>query len=121
MEAKANLERRVHHLKEVGREYDERNAEESSNRVHSLRQMTVDLLRQLQSLGEVRDLDISEGVDFYDEVRRFEIDLIECALAHTGGHQRRAAKLLKLKVTTLNSKIKHYNIRLNALAGAPDE
>jgi hypothetical protein len=35
----------------------------------------------------------------------------------TAGHQRQAARLLKLKVTTLNSKIKHYNIGLNAFAG----
>jgi DNA-binding NtrC family response regulator len=43
-------------------------------------------------------------------VSRFEIDLIKRALLRTGGHQVQAAKLLNLKVTTLNSKIKHYNI-----------
>ena len=44
------------------------------------------------------------------ELREIEIDLIKRALFQTGGHQVQAAKLLNLKVTTLNSKIKHYNI-----------
>jgi DNA-binding NtrC family response regulator len=40
------------------------------------------------------------------KVRRFEIDLIRRALDQTGGHQSRAARLLGLNATTLNSKIK---------------
>jgi DNA-binding NtrC family response regulator len=49
-------------------------------------------------------------VNFYDQVRRFETDLIRRALDQTGGHQSRAARLLGLNATTLNSKIKTYNI-----------
>ena len=60
--------------------------------------------------------DVGRGVDFYDEVRRFEIILIERALLHSGGSQVRAASLLGLKTTTLNSKIKSYNINLKDLA-----
>jgi DNA-binding NtrC family response regulator len=60
--------------------------------------------------------DVGRGVDFYDEVRRFEILLIERALLHSGGSQVRAASLLGLKTTTLNSKIKGYNIDLEDLA-----
>ena len=51
-----------------------------------------------------------EGRSLHDEVREFEIELINSALARTHGHQRRAAGLLGLKVTTLNAKIKRYNI-----------
>jgi DNA-binding NtrC family response regulator len=58
--------------------------------------------------------DIGRGVNFYDEVRRFEIDLIRRALERTGGHQSRAARLLGMNATTLNSKIKTYNINLRA-------
>ena len=57
-------------------------------------------------------LDIGCGVNFYDEVRRFEIDLIRRALEQTSGHQSRAARLLGMNATTLNSKIKTYNINL---------
>jgi DNA-binding NtrC family response regulator len=57
-------------------------------------------------------LDIARGISFYDEVSRFEIELIRRALEITGGHQSRAAKLLGMNNTTLNSKIKVYNIKI---------
>ena len=62
------------------------------------------------SLGAVSE--IWRGINFYEEVRRFEIDLIRRALEQTGGHQSRAARLLGMNATTLNSKIKTYNINL---------
>jgi len=63
-----------------------------------------------ESEGKSGDIDLSRGVNFYDEVRKFETDLIRRALDQTGGHQSRAARLLGLNATTLNSKIKTYNI-----------
>ena len=62
--------------------------------------------------GASESIDLARGVNFYDEVRNFEIDLIRRALRQTGGHQSRAARLLGLNATTLNSKIKSYNIVL---------
>ena len=62
--------------------------------------------------GASENIDISRGANFYDEVRHFETDLIRRALDQTGGHQSRAARLLGLNATTLNSKIKNYNIVL---------
>jgi DNA-binding NtrC family response regulator len=62
------------------------------------------------SNGAVQD--IGRGINFYEEVRRFEIDLIRRALEQTSGHQSRAARLLGMNATTLNSKIKTYNINL---------
>ena len=82
----------------------------------TLKELTFRLLRELHSIGGVDSLSLENGLDFYDEVRRFEIDLIKRALFQTGGHQARAARLLHLKITTLNSKIKHYKIRLEDLA-----
>jgi DNA-binding NtrC family response regulator len=64
--------------------------------------------------GAASSIDVSRGINFYDEVRRFEIDLIRRALDQTGGHQSRAARLLGMNPTTLNSKIKTYNINLRA-------
>src|SRR4029453_10505297 len=49
-------------------------------------------------------------IDFYAEVRRFEIRLIRYALRKTGGSQTLAASLLCMKTTTLNSKIRAYQI-----------
>ena len=62
------------------------------------------------SEGASSETDLSRGVNFYEEVKRFEIDLLRRALEQTGGHQSRAARLLGLNATTLNSKIKTYNI-----------
>jgi DNA-binding NtrC family response regulator len=56
------------------------------------------------------------GVAFYEEVAKFEIELIRQALAHTKGNQRAAARLLGLKPATLNSKIRAYK-----LGAVPDE
>ena len=66
------------------------------------------------SAGASSGIDVGRGVNFYDEVRRFEIDLIRRALDQTGGHQSRAARLLGMNPTTLNSKIKTYNINLRS-------
>ena len=58
----------------------------------------------------LKPLDILGGINFYDEVERFETHLIKMALAETGGNQAKAARLLGIKATTLNSKIKLFKI-----------
>ena len=67
-----------------------------------------------EGTGAAGTIDVGRGINFYDEVRRFEIDLIRRALDQTAGHQSRAARLLGMNPTTLNSKIKTYNINLRA-------
>ena len=57
--------------------------------------------------------DAPAEVCFYDEVRRFEIGLITRALRRAQGKQKAAAKLLGLKATTLNAKMKQYQMRGN--------
>jgi DNA-binding NtrC family response regulator len=44
--------------------------------------------------------------NFYDVVSAFEAQLISDALRRTNGSQKRAAEILGLKITTLNTKIK---------------
>lgn len=58
----------------------------------------------------LKPLDILGGINFYDEVQRFETHLIKMALSETGGNQAKAARLLGIKATTLNSKIKLFQI-----------
>jgi DNA-binding NtrC family response regulator len=55
--------------------------------------------------------DAPAPMSFYEEVRRFEIGLITRALRRAHGKQKDAARLLGLKATTLNAKIKQYQIR----------
>lgn len=59
----------------------------------------------------LQPIDIVGGIDFYAEVDRFEIHLIEMALDEAGGKQTKAARLLGIKATTLNSKIRRFNIK----------
>lgn len=73
-------------------------------------EMAQDMIKD--SNGSSAQIDISHGLTFYDEVKKFEIDLIQRALDQTAGHQSRAARLLGLNATTLNSKIKSYNINM---------
>jgi DNA-binding NtrC family response regulator len=90
------------------------------NRLQRLLEIADTLLRETETLARdkaftdqsnrLRSLSLSEGIDFYSEVERFETGLIRLALDQTGGHQARAAKLLRIKPTTLNSKIKLYGI-----------
>jgi DNA-binding protein Fis len=58
----------------------------------------------------LQSLDVARGIDFYGEVERFETALIKLALKQADGNQAKAARLLGLRATTLNSKIKLYNI-----------
>jgi DNA-binding protein Fis len=90
----------------------------SRHKITMVKQLAIRLLREVQSIREVEVRSLNAGVDFYEEVSRFEIELIKCALLQTAGHQRQAARLLNLKVTTLNSKIKHYNISLDGFSQA---
>ena len=90
--------------------------EPTRNTVMALKSLASRLMREVECLNEVHTVDINDGIDFYDEVTEFEIGLIRRALSHTHGHQGRAARLLNLKVTTLNSKIKQYKIRLDGFA-----
>lgn len=59
----------------------------------------------------LKPLDIVGGIDFYQEVQQFETHLIKMALDETGGNQAKAARLLGIKATTLNSKIKLFRIQ----------
>jgi DNA-binding NtrC family response regulator len=83
----------------------------ASLKLRTLSELTHALLEEVESLKGYAPQESKSSVDFADEVRRFETDLIHWALMRTGGHQRRAARLLNLKVTTLNAKIKRYRIQ----------
>ena len=59
----------------------------------------------------VRSQEFGQNVDFYELVRKFESQLIKRALRHSHGVQIKAARMLNIKPTTLNNKIKVYDIR----------
>jgi transcriptional regulator with GAF, ATPase, and Fis domain len=79
-------------------------------RLNTLRETVLQLLDEVESLAISRPVDVKRGARFSDEVRQFEVSLIRTALGRTSGSQTRAARLLGLKPTTLNAKIKRYGI-----------
>jgi len=80
------------------------------NRLTTLRDVAMTLLREVESLRVNEPCEIAGRVRLSDEVQRFETELIRSALSRTAGNQTRAARLLGVKLTTLNSKIKRYKI-----------
>ena len=90
-------------------------------RLDALRELVQMLLRELESL-QIDPSDHSDcGAGLQNQVQRFESDLIRQALHRTGGNQARAARLLGVKHTTLNAKIKRYRIRCDGFGVAADK
>jgi DNA-binding NtrC family response regulator len=90
---------------------DERLTEANMDeRINTLRETVLQLLQEVESLTVAAPTGLKSGARLNDEVRQFEMNLIRTALGRTAGSQTRAAKLLGLKLTTLNAKIKRYQI-----------
>jgi DNA-binding protein Fis len=91
-----------------------------AERLEKIKDMASALLQEAESLDHenalaeasvaVDNLNVKSSVNFFDEVRQFEMRLIGRALELTGGNQARAALILGLGTTTLNYKIKSYEM-----------
>ena len=91
----------------------ERRAQE---RIRRLKLIARKLLGELEIIEESSASKELVAVDFYEEVKRFEVELIVQALTYSAGHQLRAARLLNINPTTLNAKIKQYKIETNTFS-----
>ena len=90
------------------------------SRVRRLVDLASALMNEARSLArdkafadesaKLQHIRLEAGINFYNEVQRFETALIKLALDQGAGSQAQAARLLGLRATTLNSKIKQYNI-----------
>ena len=83
----------------------------SIHNLDTLREAAITLLREVETLASRQEPQPWLGL--HEEVQRYESELIREALQRTRGNQRRAAKLLGVKVTTLNCKIKRLGIETN--------
>ncbi len=93
----------------------------STRRLEALKVLALALLSEIEALGQAATHGLKPSINLSDEVRRFETDLIRGALMQTGGRQRRAARLLGMKVPALHAKIKRYQINLDEfLRTSPD-
>jgi len=82
----------------------------SIEELSSLASAIVNTTAELEALGYPLTESWQDSVDFYPLVRKFEVWLIQRALMKTRGSQTKAAALLNLKISTLNSKIKSFEI-----------
>lgn len=81
-----------------------------NTRLDALREIALSLLTELETLERAAPATRGQ-IRLDDEVKRFEIDLIRAALDKAHGNQARAARMLGVKHTTLNAKIKRYQIQ----------
>ena len=120
---RVDLESAATHATESGEANGQAEEAGAGKEFVELKELASMLLRKVETLEGERSAADQNQISLYDEVRRFETDLIRRALVRAGGNQRRAARLLGVKVTTLNTKIKRYKIPTNAIHGnfAPRE
>jgi transcriptional regulator with GAF, ATPase, and Fis domain len=90
-----------------------RRDENLDTRLNGLKEVALKLLSAVESLRGGQTPPESTELNLDDEVKRFELSLIKEALTKTGGNQARAARLLGVKHTTLNAKIKRYQISID--------
>lgn len=114
--------RRFHSVATSEKARNETAAPQVSERISALKDLILSLLTEVQALEhdeliselttplEMRGLDIERGIKFDDVVRQFETNIIRQALILTSGNQARAARLLGIKPSTLNYKVKLYNL-----------
>lgn len=98
------------------------NSSVMKNHLEALKVLSQSLLREVEAIDSnnkserVIINEVSDGkINLEREVQKFEVELIRCALVRTGGRQRCAAKLLNVKISTLNAKIKRYGISTSGL------
>lgn len=84
-----------------------------------LKDVAMILVNEIEALEYVRSVNISRGINLHEEMRTFEVHLIQSALERTGGHQTRAAQLLGINLTTLHNKLKRLNISPSEIVNAP--
>ena len=83
-----------------------------NHRVDQLVILAKALASEIETLKAelTRNANVNRPINFYDEVERYEVELIRSALNQCHGNQSKAAKLLHLKSTTLHAKMKHYGL-----------
>jgi DNA-binding NtrC family response regulator len=105
----ALLNNRIKHLKDLALALLKESETLEAAAAYAPPMLIAPIHDQTETSGE---LAITDGINFHDEVREFEIYLIKQALIHTKGNQKQAARLLSMKATTLHAKIKAYNIQV---------
>ena len=99
--------------------YEESDLQVFKTKLQVLKEIALALIEEIEALEFVRSVNLRRGISLPEEMRQFEIHLIQSALERTGGHQTRAAQLLGINLTTLHNKLKRLNISPEVRADAP--
>jgi len=83
-----------------------------NSEIQRLSEIITNLSDEFQRLKNTQWTTFDPNFDLADAVKNFEIKLIKMALEVSLGNQTSAIKLLGIKKSTLNAKIKRYNICL---------
>ncbi len=85
-----------------------------NEQIESIKSITNLLLRKIEALEKdlpsVSIESFKQGLNLYEIITAFEKKLIGDALKATNWNQTRAARILGIKLTTLNAKIKRYEL-----------
>jgi transcriptional regulator with GAF, ATPase, and Fis domain len=96
---------------------------QATSRIEALRSLILIFLREIDSLKKVvgpRPRKKGDPIKLDKEIDAFEASLIRDALMKSKGNQRDAAKLLGLKPTTLNAKMKRLRITVETTVTSVD-
>ena len=89
-------------------------ADLANSRIQAVKSLATILLKEIELLETLTpktgDVLRDENFSLAQSVEHFESELIRTALIQAKGNQRKAARLLGTKVTTLNMKMKRYGI-----------
>ncbi len=99
--------------------YEESDLQVFRTKLKILKEIALALIEEVEALEFVRSVNIRRGISLPEEMRHFEVHLIQSALERTGGHQTRAAQLLGINLTTLHNKLKRLEISPDVRADAP--
>ena len=96
---------------------------QAASRIDALRSLILIFLREIDLLKKVvgpRARKRGDVIKLTREIDAFEASLIRDALIKSKGNQRDAAKLLSIKPTTLNAKIKRLGISVETTVTSVD-
>ena len=117
--AKAELLETINnrHLRGLPSRIRTRQVNDRLKKLHDLASAILDETEALEHESELAETSVTiatlnskTSINFFDEVKQFEVRLIKRALELAGGNQARAAQILGLGTTTLNYKVKTYGL-----------
>lgn len=85
--------------------------------VNMLKRLAKLMMDEVSEIEETGELQLGEGFKLDNYIEQFEINIIRYALQLSGNNQLTASRLLGIKATTLNAKIKRFKLSTTANGG----